>query len=371
MKKIRNSNIELLRIIAMLFIVISHYTVHNGVDNTTIVFGINRIILDISTLGNIGVILFVLISGYFMIQQEKLKPIKIIILWLETFFYSALIYVILSLLNFHNFSIANLIKSMLPITFNQYWFMGVYIMLYILSPFINKFLNSMDRKKHLEFNIILLVLFSLLPTLTTKMNYGNELIQFVLFYSLGAYFYKYKTDIFDKKKNSILLFITAMILILSTIIFDLLGSKINLFNNVSTYFFKRDSFVAITFSISLFNIFINKKEYNNKIINLISSCTLGVYLIHDNIYIRRILWTKILQNANYIYSNYLIIHLLVSVISVFIICTFIELIRKNTIERLMNKILLKKKEKLKKIYKKTICRTIIKVTKNKTVIQKI
>ena len=71
MKKVRNSNIELIRIISMLFIVVSHYTVHNGVDNTTLSLGINRFLLEITTLGNIGVILFVLISGYYLIEQRK------------------------------------------------------------------------------------------------------------------------------------------------------------------------------------------------------------------------------------------------------------------------------------------------------------
>ena len=33
MKRIRNSNIEILRIISMIFIVLSHYTVHNGISN--------------------------------------------------------------------------------------------------------------------------------------------------------------------------------------------------------------------------------------------------------------------------------------------------------------------------------------------------
>lgn len=53
--KIRNSSIELLRIIAILFIITGHYSVHNGFDNRTITFGVNRVILDISKLGSIGI----------------------------------------------------------------------------------------------------------------------------------------------------------------------------------------------------------------------------------------------------------------------------------------------------------------------------
>ena len=71
MKKIRDSNIELLRIIAMFIIIIHHYTVHNGIDNFSLPIGGNRFILEITRLGNIGVILFVFITGYFQIENKK------------------------------------------------------------------------------------------------------------------------------------------------------------------------------------------------------------------------------------------------------------------------------------------------------------
>lgn len=333
MKKIRNSNIELLRIISMLFIVTSHYTVHNGFDNSILPFGLNRIILDCATLGNIGVILFVLISGYFMIGQDRIKPVKVVMLWLQTIFYSVIIYFICILLNSNTFSLSSFIKCFFPITFNQYWFIGVYMLMYILSPYINKFLNSIDKKQHFKFNLVMLVLFSLLPTLTTKMDYGNELIQFILFYSLGAYFYKYDLSLLNKKNNKILLVITSIILFFSVVIFVLLGSKISFFNDVSIYLFNRDSIIAILFSISLFNIFINRSEFNNKYINLIGSCTLGVYLIHDNPYLRHFLWMKVFKNSDYVYSNYLFVHLLISVLIVFIVCIIVEYARKNLIEK--------------------------------------
>ena len=62
MKKERNSCIELLRIISIIMIVLSHYTVHNGVANSTLDIGFNRFLLEITTLGNIGVIIFITIN---------------------------------------------------------------------------------------------------------------------------------------------------------------------------------------------------------------------------------------------------------------------------------------------------------------------
>ena len=74
--KNRNSNIEILRIISVFMILFSHYSVHNGITNSDLPIGINRYLLEISILGNIGVIIFVLISGYFSINKKNPFNIK-------------------------------------------------------------------------------------------------------------------------------------------------------------------------------------------------------------------------------------------------------------------------------------------------------
>ena len=61
-KQQRNSSIELLRIVAMLFIVLSHLCVHNGVDVNALPYSFNKIFLQCGILGNIGVNVFVIIT---------------------------------------------------------------------------------------------------------------------------------------------------------------------------------------------------------------------------------------------------------------------------------------------------------------------
>lgn len=74
-EKIRESNIELLRIVAMFMIVVSHYVLHSGIDYNSMSIGFNRVILEIANLGDIGVIVFVLITGYFSINSKQ--PFKL------------------------------------------------------------------------------------------------------------------------------------------------------------------------------------------------------------------------------------------------------------------------------------------------------
>lgn len=281
-------------------------------------------------------------------------------MYLQIIFYSLGIYLIFILCGLQSFSIKSLIKCLMPITFGEYWFMSCYIVLYLLSPFINKFLNNLKRKEHINYLLLMIFIFSILTTFTTMPFYGNELIQFIMFYSIGAYFKKYPKNKLSKNKNinNAILVITIILLILSTVFFDLLGTKIELFNAYSIYFFNRTSILSIMFCISLFNIFINKQEFKNKLINVIASCALGVYLIHDNNLVRKVIWSDLFNNAKYVNSNFLILHMVLVVLIVYVVCTIIEYIRKNTIEMLTNKLIVNKidviENKFKTIYKKII-----------------
>ena len=90
--KNRNSNIELLRLIAMLMILLSHSSVHGGFphENSAIMF--NNFFLDAIVLGNIGVDIFFLISGYFLCYQTTLNYSALFRLLFQVLFYSIICY---------------------------------------------------------------------------------------------------------------------------------------------------------------------------------------------------------------------------------------------------------------------------------------
>lgn len=101
----RIPNFEILRVVAMFLIIVGHFFVHgicgkgNDVnlkyDGTSMIdtlsFGITQSLWVISS---ISVNLYVLISGYFLIQS-KAKWSKIPTIWLQTVFYSVCIYLVL------------------------------------------------------------------------------------------------------------------------------------------------------------------------------------------------------------------------------------------------------------------------------------
>lgn len=68
--KIRNSNLEILRIVSMILIIVHHYVVHGQFEWSNTITT-NKILLEVLSLGGkLGVNCFVLITGYFMVQSK-------------------------------------------------------------------------------------------------------------------------------------------------------------------------------------------------------------------------------------------------------------------------------------------------------------
>ena len=69
-KSNRKSNIELLRILAMIMIIAHHYCLYGGWNKIS-GLSLNNAILDFLIIGGkVGVAIFILIAGYFGIKSE-------------------------------------------------------------------------------------------------------------------------------------------------------------------------------------------------------------------------------------------------------------------------------------------------------------
>lgn len=338
-EKVRNSNLELLRIISMLLIVMHHYSTH-GFSQDSLSYSFNKYIIDLLYLGGkLGVNCFILISGYFMINSNfTLK--KLLKLLGEVWFYSIGIFIlfitILTPVNPINFS--DIKKTFLPVTYSLYWFITIYVILMILSPYINKFINTIDKITYQKLIAFLVIIWSVIPTLISGyIKTFNDLGWFITLYLIAGYIRKYAN--FPKinvKKHFIVANVFIFMLILSSICFNFFGYKLGVSGllSKSRYFAKNYSIILVIIAVELFIGFVASKERKSKFINVVSSATLGVYLIHDNLFIRPYLWKKIFKSELMYSSKYLIIHAIFTIITVYIICTIIDLIRQITIERL-------------------------------------
>lgn len=333
----RNSSIELLRIIAMIFIVISHYSVHGNIKTYGMNLGFNKILLDTTQLGGLGVAIFVMITGYFM-YNKKFNVSRIVNLLLATWFYSIVINFSVANINGYQIDLKLFVKTFFPVLTSQYWFVTAYIVLMCVSPFINKLIENLNRGEFLTFIFVQVFLFSLLDTVTMSIYsaglQGGYFAQFLMFYIIGAYLGKYKKECLLKLKTLVILCVVfGTMLMFSAIAFDIIGTKIQMFDDRSAHFYQRNSIIVVILAVTLLSVFSTIKPFSNKFVNVVSGCTFGVYLIHDNNYMREYLWGNIFDNSKYAESNYLIVHFILSVIIVYVACTVIEYIRKYVLEK--------------------------------------
>jgi len=331
----RQSNIELLRILTMIAIVAHHFAVHGGFEYATESISLNRFWIQFLQVGGkIGVNVFILISGYFLISLEKAKIGKILKLWSQVFFYSIVLFVIFAVTKEKSFDVRSLIYHLLPITFRQWWFASSYFVLFLLVPYINTLLKSFNKRQYKGFLLLLFICWCIIPTLTYTSFEGNALLWFVFLYSVSGYIrlFGFKTNLSGLKLVAISL-AGILLIFVSAIVFDILGTKIALFADNTTYFYGMNRIPTFVVALLLFVGFLNIQIKTSKVINTISAAMFGVYLIHDNEDVRVFIWNTLFNSSSYSENSMLILYSLLIILVVFICCTMIELLRIHLLEK--------------------------------------
>ena len=353
---VRESHIELLRIIIMICVVANHFVSHSGLTVADSSINANFLWIQLLKLcGKISVDIFVLISGYFSITSQKKVTAKAARMWLQLFTYSAGIFAVFCLAGLQPFSIKEMIRHIMPVTFANWWFASTFFVMLLFSPYINKLLLALGRNAHKGLIALMGICWSVIPTFTAQDFEGNALIWFVFLYSCGAYLRLYNP--FERIKKSTC-FISAALLILltlaSSLIINFAGAKYPALKAHQFYFFGMQRINVLVIDILLLEGFTKIKIGRSRIINLIASATFGVYLIHDEKFMRSFLWDRLFKVNEYSKSKMLIPYSIAVILLVFISCIVIELIRANTLEKLYMKPVKRAVKKKKKAAQKFI-----------------
>lgn len=153
---------------------------------------------------------------------------------------------------------------------------------------------------------------------------------FLILYLAGAYIRKNGVSL--TKKDSILFYLfTALLVPGSSIGASILYKLTNreVFWNFKELFYSYNSVLVFTASVALFVMMLNLKVENekiNRVISFFAPTTFGIYLIHDNRFIRNILWEH-LNPAQFNNNVFKFVYWFVVIISIFLICAFLDKLR--------------------------------------------
>lgn len=264
----RDSNMELCRIVAMSMICIFHFLCH-GIEETT--KNDHLLLTFLQSFFVYGSNIYFLISGYFIIKLSIRKIVNFVTL---IFILGLINYIALIFTGCHiHVNIFNIL--FFPISSSPYWFLQVYLLLMILSPLLNKGLDSLDINS-LRIQVAILTVTVVYCCWIGENLSGNNqlcLLRGIYYYIVG-YWLRHDQIIINKLS----IISTICIIIISCLTSGVLN---NIANNLSCYNYN-SLFVIIT-GVSLFILFI-KAKFKNRLINFIAGASLYVYLLQDGLF---------------------------------------------------------------------------------------
>ena len=274
---IRNSNIELTRIIAMFFIVAGHFVDQGG--NINYSFCLNDYLLVFFSSGSrIAVNIFLLIGIWFMVDA-KFTVDRIFKLYLQLVTYCIPITIVMILINHENITVKSIICGLLPFSFRALWFASAYITLIIFKPFLDKVLSW--NKKQLCLLVVLLLSFvSLMSTISRdSQGYVLDSLWFLVVYLFVGTAKKYDFISKISKKTPVIVCVLGYLVLTIFLFLDkcyISNNSIVIFLMKLSKFFRGNirTIPNFTIALSIVVIILNFKEKSNKIINKLSKCTL-------------------------------------------------------------------------------------------------
>ncbi|MCR5158734.1 MAG: acyltransferase [Prevotella sp.] len=345
----REKNFEVMRTIAMLFVVI-HHSLSHGVG---VVYGfnadepiewINVVSADaLLVFGSIAVNLYVMVSGYFLVDLE-FKPSRLARTWLSAFFYSFAITLLMMASGCAPFSMTALAKSFFPISVDAYWFVTQFVGLLLLAPFLSMMVRRLTYRQYVVLLIVgALLCLSITPDFPLgkrfSVHHGNSVWSFAYLYIVAG-FIKHHLPPLPARK---LLWAAAIVALL------VLGCELWQGKKEDGVHLLWLDYNGLPFVLSVI-IFVLVKQWRTGDGTLstrlarMAPYTFGVYLIHDHLMIRQWLWTTI--DFSSFYGRLLFLPVVAGCcMGIFFVCVVIDVCR----QRLFG--LLKLNEAMKKLDK--------------------
>ena len=337
-QKRRDSNIELFRIITMLFIVAHHYVVNSGltaVDGPIYADPLSSrslFLLIIGAWGKTGINCFMLITGYYMCKSHITFG-KFTKLLFEVMFYRVVIGTAFVLSDYERLSWNILVEYLLPVRSIGNGFTAAFLVFFLFIPFLNILVRNMSKRQH-TFLIIwcgfTYVFLGTVPKFSVTMNYVEW---FSVVFIIAAYIRLYPKRIYSNTRLMGCLTVSAVVADIITVIICAWLSARTGKRMAYSLVTDSNSFLAVTTGICAFLFFKNLKIPYNHFINTVGASTFGVLLIHANRFMRGWLWTDFLDCVGHYSSKLMPLYSICAVFLVFGVGTIIDIFRIHFIEK--------------------------------------
>lgn len=284
--------------------------------------------------GSFGNLIFFTCSCWFLLESKKTSAKKIFYMLADVWVISIIILAVMEIMTGGRVDWKHVIKSIFPTTFDNNWYITCYVLFYAIHQVLNKIIYSMGQKELLKACVILSLLYIAANNISVGTFQGTALIVWIAIYFDMAYMKIYLKKYTESKavNYGCIMFgwMGNLVLMLLT---NCLGLHfLPLYNQLEHWSRASNPFLIIT-AVGLLNL-ANSTDFKNKMINGISSLSLLVYVIHENIMLRRYRG-KILMNIYYTYGfNYILARVSALAVVIFIISAMFAVIYKASIQKI-------------------------------------
>ena len=351
--KVRQNNLEKLRCLAMMMVVILHFLGKGnllGDVSAPEMSAVGAAAWVLEALCIVAVNCYMLISGYFLCESS-FKLSRLLRLYLQIWMYSAgvgLVAWAAGLVPADEVNIHYFLSLLFPISMGHYWFMTAYVFLYLLFPLVGMAVKRMTKEQLTLVLALCLgafcVLKSVLPFRLEEDGKGYDFLWYLCVFLVAAYIRKFGIKFLEKKWRCICLYlISCGAILLELYVLRQLYLSRGSFELILKISFEYNHILALLAAVGLFGWFrLGKNE--GILANAaagIAPYVLGVYLLHENIGIRYG-WQEWFR-ADHIQSvGQLVLWTAIAVICVFAVGVITEAVRSlvvKVLEKLMGKLL--------------------------------
>lgn len=340
----RAYNIDLLKIISMIMVVTLHLNLFGGLitsanssSNNLFKFAVNFY----EEISIIAVNVFIIISSWFLSASNNysLKSKRILRLLVSMFFWYLVMTAIAFALGIHP-GYSELLYS-LPLIGKSYGFIAGYVILYFLTPFLNRLTSQLNQKSHKKLAIILFSVFSLFAPVIfnqyMRVYNGYSFAWFICVYLIVSYVRTYA----QWNKIPWKMYLTAFVVL------TLIGTVARGFAPASSPIYVAKGhyndpiiFLSALTCFLLFASFNVKKIVTTRMIQFFVPLSVAVFFIHANMFIEQ--WFKTLEFYTFINEGILryLICLPLLALAIYLVCTLCEFVREWAFNKIgLNKLI--------------------------------
>ena len=337
----RMANIELLRVVAMMMVIVLHLLGKGGflqVPGSADLSSLDLTAWGLESLTIVAVNVYMLISG-FVLAESEFKVSRLVKLLLQVWFYS--IGVALVALLFMNepgsgISLYYVLQLLFPLSTQHYWFVGAYFLMYLFSPLLVAGVKHLSKKQFEVVLTLILIWFSVLKSIVPMRlgidTQGYDCVWYMCVFLVAVYIRMYGIPFFKNCARGFITYILSSVGIFGLfLLIRMVYFKTGNLSDILIVCYDYNHVLVLLAAVGIFYGFYHlrmKEGFFARLICKIAPYTLGVYLLHEHLALRY-KWQAWIYaiTGKPSHAISLLVTVAVSVVAVFFVGILVDMLR--------------------------------------------